>query len=426
MPYVMGTLTIYSNDGKTVLLYDSGDTSMSECQIISTGFTSHTDYTYTGDKKFLGLSRTPNTTTPDYPVGSTFTLGQSVDEVFYIVEGVNFETEHLSGSWIVDPESPGIPYETIPYDYGQDQEETLYNTYHLAIKPIWYIPGGYTIYGGTPYLTCKDSAGNTAKRLICKIKYPDEDYYRYPSFNWIDIDYNYITITEGDYNKVSVDWFLKYSKTASTTIQYLGAPLINLAPGQKATIHCEGKLMQSDLVIDAESVLEELKLQEKTITLSESCEITPDPGYQGLSKITVILSEPETQTLTITDINSENSITIITPIGYTYMGLINDEVLNTNGDFSLDQPDIPETSVILYKGYEIIQTDGEPNGLSIAAGSVSYNSAEPRQLAAPTVTYTDDEVIVTDPSGLATGFNLRIRSVAPAGGGGDTHVGGSN
>lgn len=303
----------------------------------------------------------------------------------------------------------------------------------------------------------------------------------------------------------------------STFIKYGDKVIGEVELNKTATLHCQGMTMDSDIIVEnigEMPVIPEFNLQEKTIT--EGGEFSPDPGYDGFSKVVVIfpdlppqpdpvLNAPEIllddaslqivdannlssfadiyinnevaytldmttsnvfdlttlelesgvypiyvklrgegyttseasqvvtyvveqpiQTFTLTDSATGAVITVITPADYTFMGLINDENLNASGDFSFRQPNDPETSAILYKGYDIIQDEnGEPNGLSIAAGAFSYTTAEERKLAAPTLTYTDDEIIVTDYSGLATGFNLRIRSVAPSSGENNTHSGGS-
>ena len=93
MAYTSGTITIYSNDGSTVLYNDNSDTSLKELTITETGVTYDSyEYVYEGAKKFIGLSTEANATEPTYGIGDTYTCRQSTAEVFYIVE------QEISGS----------------------------------------------------------------------------------------------------------------------------------------------------------------------------------------------------------------------------------------------------------------------------------------------------------------------------------------
>lgn len=82
-----GYVKIYSNDGATLLFtstnyYFTADATMT---ITETGVTLPDEaYTYSGQKKFLGLSTSSNATEAGYPVGDSGAIGSFT---FYIVEG---------------------------------------------------------------------------------------------------------------------------------------------------------------------------------------------------------------------------------------------------------------------------------------------------------------------------------------------------
>ena len=78
------TITIYDNSGKNILV----DTNVltTTCTVTETGLMQQSAnlYTYTGEGKFLGFSKSKNQSIPQYPVGSSITLGTIT--TLYVVE----------------------------------------------------------------------------------------------------------------------------------------------------------------------------------------------------------------------------------------------------------------------------------------------------------------------------------------------------
>lgn len=85
----------------------------------------------------------------------------------------------------------------------------------------------------------------------------------------------------------------------STKITYNGKTT-ELADGYIATLPCKDYKMETDVVVEAPELVE-VVLQEKTVI--ENGEVTPDEGYDGLSKVTVNVpsEEPNLISKTITE-----------------------------------------------------------------------------------------------------------------------------
>ena len=83
---IHSVIFIYSNDGAT-LLYSLAASGGDEIVVSETGLSSSSGpaYTYSGDKKFIGVSTSANATTPTYAIGDSFSTGSS-DMTVYIVE----------------------------------------------------------------------------------------------------------------------------------------------------------------------------------------------------------------------------------------------------------------------------------------------------------------------------------------------------
>jgi len=96
-----GYVKIYSNDGATLLFTSTNFYSVTDAMTITeTGvkLTNET-YTYSGEKKFIGLARTSNKTEAGYEVGYSGAIG---DFTFYIVEGNSNNITDLTGTtWYV-------------------------------------------------------------------------------------------------------------------------------------------------------------------------------------------------------------------------------------------------------------------------------------------------------------------------------------
>lgn len=91
MGYEVGSVQIYSNDGTEWLwTCDSGGSGI-DTLVVSDGAIGAGRYTYSGDKVFLGLAVSPNATSPDFAIGTTFNPWREVaeDAVLYIVESEN-------------------------------------------------------------------------------------------------------------------------------------------------------------------------------------------------------------------------------------------------------------------------------------------------------------------------------------------------
>ncbi|MBR6515934.1 MAG: hypothetical protein IKT40_03670 [Bacilli bacterium] len=91
---------VYSNDGSTLLKSVSAEGS--NIQVNEAGFADALgEYTYNGDKKFLGLATSANATTPTYAIGDSFTINS--DTNLYIVEDeANAITDLTNTKWKIN------------------------------------------------------------------------------------------------------------------------------------------------------------------------------------------------------------------------------------------------------------------------------------------------------------------------------------
>lgn len=161
---------IYSNDGSTVLFtssqrYASGGGA--SATVTETGVTfpdgvSTTvleTYTYSGDKKFLGISSSANATTPTYAIGDTFTLGVESGSLYVVEEEAKEYTLRIDGVEVTDYENVivnGVSYKckkgaSVPTDLTE---------YQVDVPAGWTASSGYGDFNIFNAFTLSDYYGN--------------------------------------------------------------------------------------------------------------------------------------------------------------------------------------------------------------------------------------------------------------------------
>lgn len=145
---------IYSNDGAT-LLYTTGTlASHSDAgRITETGidFIRYTttvpihleSYIYEGDKKFIGVSTTPNSTIPEYIIGQDFEVGSVSYINYYIVES-NI-TDLTNTTWYINDVAIGVVAEEVSFNLKFTSNTNAYTAFQLiedkygeGSKALWY------------------------------------------------------------------------------------------------------------------------------------------------------------------------------------------------------------------------------------------------------------------------------------------------
>lgn len=156
---VGGYVKIYSNDGTTLLFTSTNYYAVTDNFIVSeTGVTIGSEtYTYSGDKEFLGVTRTKNATEASYPIGTNTALGSFY---FYIVEGeANTPTLTYDLSQLDLPE--GTHSITVVAKADGYSNSAPSNAVEYVVEPslpvwngtdltgtTWYVPSGWSATAG--------------------------------------------------------------------------------------------------------------------------------------------------------------------------------------------------------------------------------------------------------------------------------------
>lgn len=95
-------------------------------------------------------------------------------------------------------------------------------------------------------------------------------------------------------------WFTANTNPAAASIQYSGATIVSLFPGQTATLKCGGLDMESDVVVEVKEQKEPV-MQTLEVNLTEPgiFEFTPDAGYDGIIKVVIGVDAPQLTAPTI-------------------------------------------------------------------------------------------------------------------------------
>lgn len=156
---------IYSNDGAT-LLYTTGtlmsgsdeglitETGIDFIRLTTTVPIHLESYIYEGDKKFVGVSTTPNSTIPEYTIGESFTAGAAGAVNFYIVEtnitDLRNTTWYVPSGWTCIAGYGDFNGTTIYVDFNNSGIEEIFhhffigysNNNHTAKNTIYFLNVG--------------------------------------------------------------------------------------------------------------------------------------------------------------------------------------------------------------------------------------------------------------------------------------------
>ena len=93
MAMTLYATNVYSNDGNKLLWSVSTERSIT-IYVDENGFSTDTNndqlrasYGYGGSREFIGISTSPNTSTPTYGIGSSFTTAQSTLNLYIVEQG---------------------------------------------------------------------------------------------------------------------------------------------------------------------------------------------------------------------------------------------------------------------------------------------------------------------------------------------------
>lgn len=147
---------IYSNDGSTVLFtssqrYASGGGA--SATVTETGVTfpdgvSTTvleTYTYSGNKKFLGISMSANATTPTYAIGDTFTLGVESGSLYVVEEEAKEYTLRIDGVEVTDYENVIVNGVSYKCKKGANVPTDL-SGYTVSVPAGWSVSSRYGLF----------------------------------------------------------------------------------------------------------------------------------------------------------------------------------------------------------------------------------------------------------------------------------------
>lgn len=247
---------------------------------------------------------------------------QDVSDEFYLwmlQNAVRFD--RLGGIFRVNLNAAAVPFASIPYVLESGLEEDIYEEYHVELQPLNDKANNCVAYGMTPLLMRQNPGNQSYQRIfIVKVKLNGAEDFSYLTLIPMQAAaYSNITILDAHYHSTTVNWFAESSTGASAGIVYMGESLINLTPGQQLTLHCEGKLMESDLIIDAADPSSNMRMQVKRI--EENGEFTPEIGYNGFSKVIVNVQAAEQTPVTYEtrSVTPDNTTQKITPLTSEYL-----------------------------------------------------------------------------------------------------------
>lgn len=151
---------IYSNDGSTVLFtssqsYATGNGASATVTETGVTFPSET-YTYSGNKKFLGISSSANATTPKYAIGDAFTLGVESGSLYVVEEEAKEYTLRIDGVEVTDYENVIVNGVSYKCKKGASVPTDL-TGYTITVPAGWSANSNYGIFNINGYIEYHDN-----------------------------------------------------------------------------------------------------------------------------------------------------------------------------------------------------------------------------------------------------------------------------